>query len=183
MSYRVNSVASIPTGEDIERFLDTIVRHVTPSSSLVPSKAWIEKGLANLKTALTFYCPQFTLSAHEDVRLECTIGTLLKDGRLTTECKERQWVGAALVKTMTMALLENAIDDGTKSWDHTANDILMLVLTSSLQCRAGDIMRSWIDKHPFPYIMYSDIVMKFVGGFQIENLVARVKIRNEKGHK
>lgn len=182
MSYRVNSLASTPTGKDLERFLDTIVRHITPGG-LVPTKLWMELGLGHLKMALTFNYPEFRLSSHDDLRLQCTIDTLWMDGRLTTESKERQWVGVALVKKMVIASLKNAIDNGTRSWDYTANDILMILLTSSLQCRAGDIMRSWFDKQPFPYIIYSDIIMKFVGGFQIENLVGQVTIRNEKGHK
>ena len=176
MSRPVNSVTTTPTGKDLERFLDTIVRHVTPGG-LVPTKLWMELGLTHLKKALTFYHPEFSLSEHEDLRLGCTINTLWNDGRLTTECREREWVGVALVQKMSIALLKNAIEHGTKSWDYTANDILMLVLTASLQCRAGDVLRSFFDKHPSPYIIYDDIVIKFVGGFQIDNLVGRVKIR------
>ena len=87
------------------------------------------------------------------------------------------------MRMMVDALLKNALEQGTLNWDVTIVQVLTLVLVASLHCRTGDISRGHLDDQPMPYLTYEDVHLKLVNGTEMEHLEARVKVRNEKGHK
>ena len=59
-----------------------------------------------------------------------------------------------------------------------------MLLIAALSCRGGDIMKTQSETQHRPFLCYDDITIKLVDGVQaIENLVATVVIRNEKGKK
>jgi hypothetical protein len=69
------------------------------------------------------------------------------------------------------------------NWDITIQKVLSILFISALSCRPGDIMKSWEDERPLPFIYYNDIMIKLVGGNKVEHLQAQVIISNEKGKK
>lgn len=98
--------------------------------------------------------------------------------------RESHWVGVLLVKRMVDARFNDALENGTKSWDVTILRALNLILTSALRCRAGDIHKHYGDDQPLPFIAYKDVRLKLTdGGKAIHNLEARITTRNEKGFK
>ena len=85
---------------------------------------------------------------------------------------------------MADAMLKHTLENGTLNWDVTVQDILHLILLSSLECRTHDITKSGRDDQPLPYLTYGDIALKFVDQTNnIDHLEALVTIRNEKGFK
>ena len=79
--------------------------------------------------------------------------------------------------------VDDALKNGTLDWDVTVRNLLILILTSALQCRAGDIFKDNLDNHELPFIAYGIIRLRLANGMQIEHLEALVTIRNEKGAK
>lgn len=136
---------------------------------------------------LIFDYPFFKLSPHDSLRIKTLVDGFVKEGKLTKEpSRELHWVGVSLVKRMVDALFDDAVENGTRSWDVTILRVLSLVLTSALQCRSGDIHKHHRDEddQPLPFIAYKDVRLKLIdGGREIHNLEARITIRNEKGHK
>ncbi|KAJ3953370.1 hypothetical protein N0V92_010160 [Colletotrichum tropicale] len=65
---------------------------------------------------------------------------LLLEGLLTTEEKrQRQWIKAGLVKKMAEKMIEDAIENGTTSWDVAVSRILSVVAMYAFGCRSGDM--------------------------------------------
>ena len=181
-----NDLTIAPSGEQIERFLTSILSKVKPKSKHgVPSYSWMSTGLRYLIPALVFHYSNFKLSPHDSKRLSTLVDSFVKQGRLTKQpARERNTVGVSLVKTMADAMLKHALENGTLNWDVTVQDILHLILLCSLECRTHDITKAQRDDQPLPYLTYGDIALKFVGETNnIDHLEARVTIRNEKGFK
>lgn len=110
-------------------------------------------------------------------------GTESKAQKTDESSRQSHWVGATLVEMMVDALFNNALENRTYNWDFTVVRALSLILITSLQCRSGDITKSYLDNQPLPFLTYGDVCLKLVNGTEIEHLEARIKIRNEKGHK
>lgn len=109
---------------------------------------------------------------------------LLKDGMLTREpSREHNWVGVHILRNITTAMLNEALTQGTLHRDVTLSRITSLVLVSCVSARAGDLNADILDDQPLPYLCYKDVVIKFVGGLEIEDLEAVLTIRNEKSMK
>jgi hypothetical protein len=133
---------------------------------------------------LIFKYPKFTLSPHERMRLRSVFHQFLKDGLITRQpTREAQWVGAFLVRRLLVALLRQALEEGTTNWDKTIQKALSILLIAALSCRNGDITKTQSETHDRPFLCYDDITIKLVNGVGLENLVASVVIRNEKGKK
>jgi hypothetical protein len=144
----------------------------------VPSYDWLKGGFRHLLLALVFHHPKFTLTRHESARISSTIQQLLKGGLLTRDpSRERQWIGAFILRKITTAMVNHALNQGTMNWDVTLSRITSIVLTGALSARAGDVTTDALDDQPLPYLCYKDITMKFVGGQEIEDLQAKVVIR------
>ena len=181
------SIDNPPTGQDIERFLAQLVDKVKPRSSrkIVPSEAWFSGGLQSLMSPLIFKYPNWNLSSHETLRIKSLLSSLTASGKLTREPdRARQWLGVILVKRMIEALLQDTIQNVTSAWSVSLSKILSLLLTSSLQCRCGDITTSSKDKdRVLPFLAWGDVRLFLHGGNTVEDLVTRIKLRGEKGHK
>ncbi|KAF4631385.1 hypothetical protein G7Y89_g6747 [Cudoniella acicularis] len=187
-SFRVSalrvSTTSNPDGEQIERFLRSIVSKVEPKVLSVPSYDWLKGGFRHLILALVFHHAEFKLSSHESARIATCMQQLVKDGILTrVPSQEKNWIGAYILRKIVTAILHNALNEGTLCWDITLFRIATIVLTAALSARSGDICTDPTDDQPLPYLSYQDITMKFHGGDKIEDLVASVVIRNEKSKK
>lgn len=155
-----------------------------PKSLEVPSYLWLQQGVGHLVKACVFYFPSFSLSRHETQRIATTIDYLWQEGRLTKEPKfERNWVGVFLVRKLAVGVLEDGLKRGTVSWDVTLAKTLSIVMVAALASRAGDVTVAPLEGQKLPYLCYKDVVIKLVGGNAVENLVAEVVIRNEKGYK
>ena len=63
------------------------------------------------------------------------------EGYLTKESKiQRNWVGILIVRRLTTALIESAMEYGTVNWDITLYKALSIVLSSAPAIRVGDIL-------------------------------------------
>ncbi|KFY24325.1 hypothetical protein V493_05304 [Pseudogymnoascus sp. VKM F-4281 (FW-2241)] len=170
-----------PTGEQLERFLETIVNKVKPKSLEVPSYEWLKAGFRHLRLALVFHYSKFTLSKHDSSRISSVFDIMLQEGRLTTEpSQHHNWVGVYILRQIVTAMFQDALCEGTLSWDVTLSKCTSIVLTSALSCRAGDITTDPLDDQPLPFLCYRDITMRLLGGEGVENIIAEVVIRNEK---
>ena len=84
---------------------------------------------------------------------------------------------------MIVALLREALKQGTTNWDKVIQKALSMLLIAALSCRGGDIMKTQSETQHRPFLCYDDITIKLVGGTRIEHLVALIVIRNEKAKK
>jgi hypothetical protein len=161
-----------------------MISKVKPVGNNVPSLSWIKVGFRRVLMGLIFRYPKFTLSPHERSRMRSVFHQFLKDGLVTRQpIREAQWVGAFLIRQMVVALLRHAIENGTTNWDKTIQKVLSILLIAALSCRSGDIMKTQSETHDRPFLCYDDITIKMVNGVGLEDLVATVVIRNEKGKK
>jgi hypothetical protein len=143
----------------------------------------MSNGIASLVAACTFEYEDFHLSEHDLARIETQKDSLVKDEKLTREpIRVKQWIGVILVRLMAVTIMEEALKEGTYSWDATIHKVLALLLLSSLQCRVGDIART---RRAATAIFDIRQCMDQIGWWfnNLEKLVARVVIRNEKYHK
>lgn len=68
---------------------------------------------------------------------------LTREGKLTTNpYREKQWVASDIIHAMIKALFEDAIVNGTLSWDLVVMKSLSLLLKCVTGARAGEIHRS-----------------------------------------
>jgi hypothetical protein len=144
----------------------------------------LKNGKDRLLESCIFHYKAFALSPHERLRIATTIDSLLHQGRLTKEPSwERNWVGAAVVRKLTTAMVKQALEHGTMTWDITVAKVLSIVFVAALGARTGDVTVAPLDRHKLPYLCYQDVVIKMDGGTTIDDLMAIVTIRNEKGDK
>lgn len=135
--------------------------------------------LQYIKDSLTFQYEAFNLSAHDMKRIHSTIDLHLREARLTKESSRvPQWVGVTLIRVLIRSLLSIAHEAGTQNWDKTLSDVTSILLCSALTCRVGDIMKGKLDEHRLPFLCWKNIKIKLVKG----SLMARIRVRNEKGH-
>ena len=180
------SLTTVPTCEHIERYLHVLVERITPRAHAIPCFSSFESILFSLLRVLTWKHATFTLTGHEKHRISATLALLNKQGKLTKEPRrEKQWVGLSLTRKMVTALLMYAVDEGTNSWTETIVRVTSLVLMSALVCRVGDLARPpkrYIEREQ-QFLTYGDVTIAFVDdkGTSVTDLVARVRLRNEKG--
>lgn len=143
-----------------------------------------QKAVGRTIEASIFHYQDFKTTAHDRKRLDSLIQTMVLDGRLTNDLKrERRWVGTRMVARMVQALYQDALFNGTKSWDITLVQVQSLLLHTALACRVGDISSSPLDRHALPFLTYGDITMKLSGGRKVDHLTMSIRIRNAKGCK
>jgi hypothetical protein len=173
MFFRVNVLpvtgTATPFGEQIERFLSSIVENVNPRSAhQVPSHKWLQQGLGHLVNSLVFYVKDFTLTKHERVRIATIVNQLFEEGKLTKDpAIERHHIGVFLVRKLATCLLSDALTNGTINWDVTLAKTLSIVLTAALASRTGDITTAPLDVHELFFLCYKDITLKLANGHQL----------------
>lgn len=179
-----HSTTDTPKGEQVERFLTSIVALIKPTTHEVPAYSWAKGGVGHLIRSLVFYYSAFTLSRHETERIATTIDYLWQQGRLTKEpTLQKSWVGAFLVRRLVMSLLHHSLSNGTISWDVTLAKVMAIVVVAALSARAGDVTTHKLDEQELPFLCYNDVTIRLVGGGEMENLQASFLIRGEKGEK
>lgn len=78
-------------------------------------------------------------------------------------------------------MFEGGLRNDVLNCEVTLSKTTLIVLMAALSCRAGDFPRDLFNEQPLPYLVYEDIVLKLPGGNQLENLVGKFFIWNEKG--
>ena len=96
---------------------------------------------------------------------------------------EKHPAGAVMVRRLSAGMFTDALKNGTINWDVVLAKALSIVMTAATGARTGDLTVATMDEQELPYLCYKDITLKLAGGDKLENLVAKVLIRNEKGWK
>lgn len=149
--------------------------------------AWtlIKNALVQLDRSLSFHYADYNLSRHGRLRIEATIQKLLDDGQITQDpVREKQWLTCQVVKKLATAVVSDAVQNGTRSWDFTLAGTFSLVLQAALSSRSGDFKRS---SHYTgdEYLKWQDIELVAVGSNDNDKLVFKmlVKLFYRKGAK
>lgn len=123
-----------------------------------------------------------------DAKLKSVFSTHLARGALTKDpARQREWVDSHLLAEMCRALLLDAADRGTKSWDYRIQQALLLAMLCGTVGRVGDVLGSYDTKDQL--LTWGDITLKLFtvvndGGTQQEEVFrANIKLRFTKGKK
>lgn len=118
------------------------------------------------------------------MRIASLINFLLQEGKVTQDPTwEKNWVGAVAVRKLTTAIITDALQYGTLTWDISLAKVLSIVWVAALGVRTGDVNATPRDHQKLPYLCYHDITIKMDQGTSIDDLLAVVVIRNQKGDK
>ena len=98
------------------------------------------------------------------------------------EWRESQWVGFLTLRSMMKAYINDGLLNGVNSWDIRISRWLSIVLQSSADSRAGEIVQTHGYKGK-EFMAWEDIEIKLVGGSGFEHLQAQGTILWEKGSK
>jgi hypothetical protein len=67
----------------------------------------------------------------------------MKEGKITKDpSRQKQWLSAHIIGGMAKAVLIDALDNGTLSWDVTICRVFSIVLISALCSRSGDVAQT-----------------------------------------
>lgn len=137
----------------------------------------------SLDRSLTFYYPEWKLSKHHATQVDSLLKQHLKTGRATKQPSlEKQWISAMLVRKMVVALLCNAIEEGTRCWDSVIYKCLSLVIQAATCSRAGDTRQSQLYRYPV-HLRWEHVVIKMTGTEQNPSMRMLIKLYHTKGHK
>ncbi|KAE8448563.1 hypothetical protein EG329_009444 [Mollisiaceae sp. DMI_Dod_QoI] len=139
--------ATCPTGDDIFRYLDTIVRNTKtkiagkPAASLSVIRAIWARLIKLLKfrheKLLEVYTPSHV------TRIEIHLDQLVNQGKLIRGTWfKKQWVSFMVLLEMAKRWFTFALTNGTRSWDITLLKVTSVVLQSALSSTSGDVTRS-----------------------------------------
>lgn len=108
-----NAETAAPTGQHIERFVNSVVNHLQPYKGTAVSLGTIKVSLSSIIKASAFYFPDFKLTNHDTARLAFTLESLVIEGKLTRQKKfDKQWVGAFMLANMVRALYSQSLKEG-----------------------------------------------------------------------
>jgi hypothetical protein len=183
-SRRANS--KTPTGEDVIRFISRLPSHLQSRHS-DGKIAWtmIKNARMQLDRALTFHYSDYKLSRHVALRIDATIQKLLDDGQITKDpVREKQWLTCQIVKKLATAVISDAVQQGTRSWDMTLAGTFSLVLQAAMASRSGDFTRS-AHYTGDEYLKWQDIQLVATGSNDNNGLVFKmlIKLSYRKYHK
>ncbi|KAK4032396.1 hypothetical protein C8A01DRAFT_41158 [Parachaetomium inaequale] len=113
-----------------------------------------------------------------------TIAQLINDGLATNaQIREPLWITSDLIRRMNTAIIKDAMEEGTMSWDCIILSVVILSLQSALSARAGEIGRSR-DYKGEEYLAYKDIDIRWVDTNDGKGkLSCVITLRAEKGKK
>lgn len=173
-----------PTGSDIEGFLTDVAKHVKGKGLIedIPSLDYIASSLTCLIPRFTFDFPDFKLSNNERLRIRSTLEGLANDGLASRDAKiTKYWAGHRVVRCLVNALLQDAMEHGTHSWDIVVAKVLSIVLLAAFASRAGDFTLSTGYNHET--VRFKDVCLKLDTKLDgAETINARI-ILHDKGHK
>lgn len=138
-----------------------------------------------LDRALAFHYPDYKLSRHAALRIDVTIQKLLDDGQITKDpVREKQWLTCQIVKKLATAVMSDAVQQGTQSWDVTLAGTFSLVLQAAMASRSGDFKRS-AHYTGDEYLKWQDIELVATVSDDNNELVFKmmIKLFYRKGHK
>ncbi|KAI0194052.1 hypothetical protein EV127DRAFT_478660 [Xylaria flabelliformis] len=116
---------------------------MNPNGNDKISHRTVVDGLMRVKQLAVFQFEDFRISAHDASRIKATLQHLLDNAVITNQpSREKQWVTSDIIQILIQALLQDAIKNGTPSWDIVIMNVLNLLLQSIRACRSGDICRS-----------------------------------------
>jgi hypothetical protein len=176
------------TGQDVWRFLDTIIGKLRPigRDKPGPNETMIRKALHILIDYGTYTYPKnsgFEFTATDGARIKTWFSDAVAANRLTWGCwKNRDWLSFMTISHMSRAWLHHHSQNGTRSWDIALYKLLSIVLVTSLACRGGDIARSR-GYTGTQYLQYGHIQLVLEGSPKISNLCTRVSLEYLKGFK
>jgi hypothetical protein len=143
----INSPATCPTGDNIYRYIDTIVRNTKtkiagkPTASLSVIRAIWARLIKLLKFRHEKLLEAFTPS--HVTRIEVNLDQLVNKGKLIRGTWfKKQWVNFMVLLEMAKRWFTYALTNGAHSWDITLLKVTSVVLQSALSSRSGDITRS-----------------------------------------
>lgn len=188
-----------PTGQDIERFLTSIIGHIKPKTSAgVPSITTIRGGLKQLIMALIFHYPTFSLSKRRSLpllllgndadfafppderrRIHTTVEHHRQAGRLTTDPQSaRLWLKSATLQHLLSASFAHVLSLGCHNWDVFLSKALSIVLCAAMACRPGDFMAA-PNSSKSQYLAWKDVSLTLTGT-DLESFIASITLRFEK---
>lgn len=174
-----------PTADTLIRFTDTIVKHINivVKDKPAPQFRTLRVGLDRLIEALIFKYPDFKLSRNDSIRIDTVLDALAKEKKvLRGRWRKNQWLGVNMLEKMSRAWLQEALDDGCRSWDVQLHKLFSIVLVSALGCRSGEVART--DRSVEEYMRWSHIELKLAAGrATIDDLEANITLCYEKGKK
>jgi hypothetical protein len=176
------------TGDDVLRFLDTIIGKLRRHSrdKPVPSSEYIVGGFAQISAYGTFTYKEesgYKLTVNDAARLQTWLDDAVKAGRLTKgRWKKKVWLNYTIVSRMTKAWLNHHLRFGARNWDLVIAGLLSIVLVTGVGMRVGDVTRSSA-YDGLEYVKYKDIQLKVVGEAKLSNIKARITLSYMKGMK
>ncbi|KAK4989791.1 hypothetical protein LTR50_002965 [Elasticomyces elasticus] len=156
---------TVPTGEDLARFLAIVPSTIRSTYSTSASESvisWSTLHQAVNETLYVIKCryDSFELTFGERERIKSLFRSLQADGTITKAPKyEPHWLSARTISRVTLALLQNAIQHGARNWSITIYKCLSMAIQSALGCRSGDIARTK-GYDAAACILYEDVVLK-----------------------
>ena len=180
-----DSASTVPTGDHIYRFVDTISRTIKSRyrAKQVPSVQTIQGGLRTLSKILLEVHEGFTMSVSKALQVDSLFNKLVKDKVLTAG----KWirpnrVGFKTLLALTDAWMNAGLVEGVTSWDTYISRQLSIVLISSLASRSGDVVRTQAYTG-MECCLFKDLTLSFEGGNNIKHLSVNVCLRFVKGYK
>jgi hypothetical protein len=174
-----------PSGDLVLRFLAQIMEPLKSNVLGKPaySKNSLKQGLYHLTKRLMFDYVDFKLTPHHVIRINSPFDSLVKEKRLTVrKWRQLQWIGFLALRFIITSYISDAILNGVASWDIQVSKWLSIIVQSSADCRAGEVVRT-LGYKGREFLAWSDIEIKLVEGDQFENLQARVTLLWEKESK
>ncbi|KAI1348624.1 hypothetical protein F5Y01DRAFT_328306 [Xylaria sp. FL0043] len=131
---------SVPTGEDIQLFLPVIVKTMRPTGKDKVTYSTLMRSLEYMRKWAEFQFKDFRLTRHDLLHI---IRGLLDEGVITKEPRrKKQWVTTDVVHELIRCFLQDAIKNGSPSWDYTIMKVQVILLQAICGCKSGDILLS-----------------------------------------
>lgn len=163
LTFLPSSDNDTPTALQIEQFLSRLplyIRSRLPSG--IPSYENIKGHFVGITNLATLKFEHFTLSAHGKACIHNVFRKHLREQTITKEGREKFWVTSTVVVRMLDAVLDDAMVNGTPSWDYVVQGYLLCSMQSATSARIGDIVLNFHDskvperKH-VAFLMYKDV--------------------------
>ncbi|KPM36938.1 hypothetical protein AK830_g9628 [Neonectria ditissima] len=141
-------IKDCPTGQDLERFILIMPKRLKGMNRAVTNGAIAEGtmqyGLRSIVASLRIRYPSFNLGKYEETRMRNAMKYMVEQKHLTREPyrEDPLWITSDVVRTMCMAMMQDALDNGVLSWDNTISRVMYLCFQTALAARMGDITRS-----------------------------------------
>ncbi|EAT82046.1 hypothetical protein SNOG_10652 [Parastagonospora nodorum SN15] len=154
--------ATVPCGQDIERFILSLPSIMESSSTSREAIAWSTLVLALRYTFHAIRCRHdtFALSYNDKQRIKDCFETLRMQEKITKDpVREAQWLTTRLMAHLIRGLLVKAVRFGVLDWSIVVQKALGLALQSALSSRVGEVAVSR-DYDDDECLAYKDIELK-----------------------